>query len=78
MTTTIEAPKVLPYLTWIAGRSPHQKAHAGRGQAQKAVLFRLHRDKLSEQVRVYEWKSNGWQLLWDIPEGTRREDMPWM
>ena len=78
MSTTIQTPKLAPYLTWIGNRTPHQKPHYGRGQAQKAVLFRMRGDKLSEQVRVYEWKANGWELLWDIPEGTPRSELPWL
>jgi hypothetical protein len=71
-------PTVYPYLTWVPGRNPYQKTHDSLGQAKKAILFRLTVNGLAENCRVYKWQDNKWKLLWDIPEGTQREDMPWL
>jgi hypothetical protein len=71
-------PIISPYLTLIPDRAPKQKAHMSLGQAKKAVLYRLHREALSIECLVYQWDSaKGWVKMWDIPRGTRREDMPW-
>ena len=72
-----EFPETMPYLTIIPDRAPRQKPHASLGQAKKAVLYRLSHEVLSIPVKVYRWTDDGWELLWDIKEGTHREDMPW-
>lgn len=68
----------MPYLTIIPDRVPRQKAHMTLGQAKKAVLFRLQDEALSTPVKAYKWTDSGWELMWDITEGTRREAMPWL
>jgi hypothetical protein len=78
MTAILPEPKVLPFLTMIANRAPMQKAHVSQGQAKKAVLNRIHRGKLSEPVKVYQWTNHGWDILWDLPEGMLRDELPWM
>jgi hypothetical protein len=72
---------IMPYLTIIPDRVPRQKAHTNLGQAKKAVLFRLRDDGdegLSTPIKVYKWTDSGWELMWDIAEGTPREAMPWV
>lgn len=69
---------VIPYLSIIPDRQPRRKLHEDIGQAKKAVLYRLNREKLSVPCRVFEWKGNSWVELWNIEAGTAREDMPWM
>lgn len=71
-------PEILPYATIIPDRVPRQKAHASLGQTKKAVLFRLRDEALGTPVKVYKWTATGWELLWDIAEGTPREAMPWL
>lgn len=69
--------QIMPYLTIIPDRVPRQKAHTNLGQTKKAVLFRLREDALSTPVKVYKWTDSGWELMWDIAEGTPRGSMPW-
>lgn len=72
-----EKPEIMPYLTIVPDRVPRQKAHANLGQTKKAVLFRLRDEALSTPVKAYRWTDSGWELMWDIAEGTLREEMPW-
>jgi len=73
-----ETPEIHPYLTLIPDRAPRQKSHMSLGQAKKAVLYRLSHDVLTVPARVYRWTHDGWELMWDIKEGTHREEMPWI
>jgi hypothetical protein len=73
-----EMPDIMPYATIIPDRVPRQKTHADLGQTKKAVLFRLRDEVLSTPVKVYKWTDAGWELLWDIPQGTARGEMPWL
>lgn len=74
----IEKPEIMPYLTIIPDRVPRQKVHVNLGQTKKAVLFRLRNETLSTPVKAYRWTDSGWELMWDIAEGTTREGMPWV
>jgi len=73
-----EMPDIMPFATIVPDRIPRQKSHANLGQAKKAVLFRLRNESLATPVKVYKWTDSGWELMWDIPEGTPREGMPWV
>lgn len=71
-------PKTAPYLTLITGRNPYKKTHLSLGQAKKAVLIRLRRDKLDSHCMVYQWNDKvGWCRFWNLPVDTSREDLPW-
>lgn len=78
--TMIEAPKPFPYMTTILTRTPRQKPHESLGQAKKAVLYRLDRidETLTTHCEVYQWTDKGWETLWKIKAGTKRQDLPWV
>jgi hypothetical protein len=69
--------KSFPYLTVIPDRRPVQKVHTGLGQAKNAILFRDYGRGIPRDCQVYEWSNEGWTLLWDIPAGATRDEMPW-
>lgn len=73
-------PKLTPYiyLTIIPRRWPEQKMHADLGHAKSAVSYNCgHRRGTNQDMAIYEWKNDEWVLLWEIPEGTEYEDLPW-
>ena len=73
-----QPPATTPYLTEIPDRAPLQKVHTDLGQAKKAILYRLSSERLTQPCKIYRWGKSGWELLWDIKEGTKREEMPWL
>ena len=69
-----------PYLTVAPDRRPQQKVHKNIGQAKNAISYRAsmtYKRALPKDCQIYEWKNDKWTLLWDIPAGTRVDDMPW-
>lgn len=71
------AVKVSPYLTVIPDRRPKQKTHANLGQAKNAIQYRMRSNVTYIDMAVYEWKNDEWSLLWEIPKGTGKDDLPW-
>lgn len=70
--------KIRPYLTILPYRSPEQKIHTTLGSAKSAVSYNCgDRRGTNQDMAIYEWKNDEWVLLWEIPEGTMYEDLPW-
>lgn len=71
--------KSMVYATEIPSRSPKFKAHAKLGQAKQAVSVRLSWGRGTDcEVKVYQFVNGDWELLWTIPQGTKKEDLPWV
>jgi hypothetical protein len=67
-----------PYLSVCPDRSPRQKVHTNLGHAKNAVAYRDQWGHgLHAACQIYEWKDNEWSLLYDVPAGTRSNNMPW-
>lgn len=73
--TTI--PVTAPFMTIIPDRNPKNKTHLTLGQAKKAVLVRMSGDELDVPCMVYKWEPTGWERVWKIDAGTKRDDLPW-
>lgn len=72
MTQTPKPLRPQPYMSVVPGRSPEQKAHMTLGHAKSAVGAKLNAYRGSYyDMAIYEWKNNGWELLYDIPKGTK-------
>jgi len=70
--------KATPYLSVIPDRHPRQKVHANLGHAKNAVIYRDQwRRGIPEDCVIFEWKNDQWQVLYEIPKGTRGDAMPW-
>lgn len=61
-----------PYMSVVPERRPEQKAHMSIGHAKSAVGAKLNNygHGSSYDMAIYEWKDNGWELLYDVPKGT--------
>lgn len=79
MDTKLTPIQSTPYLTIIPGRyRARQKTHRTLGHAKNAVLARYSWGPgLPEDVAIYEWRDGEWGLLWEIPKGTKENDLPW-
>lgn len=62
-----------PYATKIPDRRQEWKTHSNIGFAKNAVL-----GCLGSEVWVYALHDEGWELLWHIPAGTPKEELPWV
>lgn len=68
-----------PYLTYVLDRNPPKKPHLTLGEARKAILFRVQNGVLTVPCMVYKWSdTKGWDRMWKLEAGTRKEDLPWM
>lgn len=68
------------YLTYISDRGPRYKFHNDIGQAKNAVGY--GRWNWCRGGQIFEWTliepmRMGWNLIYDIPRGTHRGDLPW-
>lgn len=72
MTQTPKPLRPQPYMSVVPSRSPTQKAHMSIGHAKSAVGAKLSTYHGSySDMAIYEWKEGGWELLYDIPKGTK-------
>jgi hypothetical protein len=75
-------PKPFKAMTVIPWRSPVQKAHSSMGYAKAAINARVYSSGYGGggaacDMQVFELVDNEWKLLWDIPKGTKKQDLPW-
>lgn len=70
-------PKFMPYLSIIPRRRPTQKTHGNIGHAKNAVVakFGYNVHGASCDMQIFEYKDDGWQLLYDIKKGDL--EPPW-
>lgn len=62
-------PKLTPYLSIIPTRRPMQKTHTNIGHAKNAVNGKLGYRGAECDMQVFEFKNDGWSLLYDIKKG---------
>jgi hypothetical protein len=75
--------KVYPFLTVIPNRHPAQKLHTSLGHAKNAVHARMFYVRnggyaTTVPIQLYKYENDDWVLLYDIPSGTRKDDLPWL
>jgi hypothetical protein len=77
-----EGPPPQPrYLTHISDRHPAYKFHTDIGKAKNALGYDGYRG--ARGGRIWEWQFSDtmlrweWVLLFDIPRGTKRDNLPW-
>lgn len=67
-----------PYLTVVPRRQPEQKIHKTLGHAKSAITNQIWYSEGSfHDMKVYVYDDGAWQLIYDIPKGTRKADLPW-
>lgn len=75
MTLPSPQPKFMPYLSIIPNRRPEQKTHTNIGHAKNAVNDKLGYRGASCDMQIFEYRDNGWELLYDIKKGDL--EPPW-
>ena len=72
------APKPYTHLTIIPDRyTGTQKAHTAFHHAKAAVRGSVAHNGTTCDIQVYELVDGEWSLLWEIPKGTKKPDLPW-
>lgn len=68
----LRPPRPTPYMSRIPTRRPNDKAHLTLGHAKLAVGGKIDRYVGSYvNMAIFEWKDGEWELLYDIPKGTK-------
>lgn len=62
-----------PYMSVVPNRSPEQKAHMSLGHAKSAVGSKINQYGHGSyyDMAIYEWKDGDWEILYDVPKGTK-------
>jgi len=76
-------PKLPKFLSMVEGRKPKQKAHnelrfAKASMRESLYGFYPNPELSSRTATVYELVDGEWKLLWDIPKGTPKTELPWL
>lgn len=77
--TPLQPAQATPYLTVIPDRLPKQKVHTNLGHAKNAINYRTDAwgQGTPSECLLYEWKDDEWQLLYRVPAGTSKKNLPW-
>jgi len=71
-------PKPFKAMTVIPWRTPVQKAHSSMGYAKAAINARIYGSAGAAcEMHLYELVDGEWKLLYEIPKGTKYEELPW-
>lgn len=73
-------PKIPPYLSYVGGRRENFKTHNNIGHVKNAIgHFISDREGgiVGQDLFVWEVKNGEYEIMWNIPAGTKNTELPW-